>query len=155
MMGIAGREGSHLDRFVRHPSPKTAMGYPLSRLPCFRYSGRSLNLLTAPPNKRTIRCVSPLRRAVFAKSTPAEARPRFRGQLFRVRYTFLVRCPKFSGRHRETPTGTYRQGTWISISFRTAMFRDVTSFAQPPRSEDSSFETPIKDKAAFRLRGLI
>jgi len=30
MMGIAGREGSHLDRFVRHPSPKTAMGYPLS-----------------------------------------------------------------------------------------------------------------------------
>src|SRR6266550_818324 len=82
MMGIAGREGSHLDRFVRHPSPKTAMGYPLSRLPCFRYSGRSLNLLTAPPNKRTIRCVSPLRRAVFAKSTPAEARPRFRGLYF-------------------------------------------------------------------------
>src|SRR5947207_13267053 len=59
-------------------------------LPLFRAKP---NLLTAPPNKRTIRCVSPLRRAVFAKSTPAEARPRFRGQLFRVRYTFLVRCP--------------------------------------------------------------
>src|SRR5207247_3277989 len=106
MMGIAGREASHLDRLVSYPPRKTAMGYPLSKLPCFRYSGRSLNLLTAPPNKRTIRCVSPLRRAVFAKSTPAEARPRFRGQLFRVRYTFLVRCPNFSGRHRETPTGT-------------------------------------------------
>src|SRR3989442_15339588 len=94
-------------------------------LPLFRAKP---NLLTAPPNKRTIRCVSPLRRAVFAKSTPAEARPRFRGQLFRVRYTFLVRCPKFSGRHRETPTGTYRQGSWISISFRTAMFRALNEF---------------------------
>src|SRR5207237_1539836 len=128
MMGIAGREGSHLDRFVRHPSTKTAMGYPLSRLPCFRYSGRSLNLLTAPPNKRTIRCVSPLRRAVFAKSTPAEARPRFRGQLFRVRYTFLVRCPKLSVRHRETTTGTFLLGTCISFSFRSEMFIAVNEF---------------------------